>query len=99
MTLLINPAAVSDWNHRPGPWGWAVPNSQKATSTAGSAPLKTALKRARYAGQDAPTEPGMGSLIWDEDRKGVIDVVVCSSDFTRATGDATSHVDAWMKRP
>lgn len=39
------------------------PNSQKATQTLGSAPLKTAASLDLYIDQDAAGEPGRGSIM------------------------------------
>lgn len=38
-----------------------LPNSQKATRTELSVPLKTAARRARYSAHEEDGEPGMGS--------------------------------------
>ena len=40
-----------------------LPNSQKATQTLGSAPLKTCLRRSPNKAQDEEGEPGSGSAI------------------------------------
>lgn len=37
-----------------------IPKSQKARQTRGSAPSKTAFRRARYVAQDDAGEPGIG---------------------------------------